>query len=179
MESIEYLNDSSILSYDVCNIYGENMNDFQQYPQVKYSLLFIHGDFGGHWIWTPNFLPFFSKEGYNCKSIELNSSSKGKKDAALIEDLYYYIKIKSEMKNIPVIICFDLGGYYIQNFIRNTKISFPLVVFINSCFPKVPILFDIGTQVYNDCFPRQLSDAPNDIFSTSLEHANKFFLERH
>lgn len=41
---------------------------------TRHPILFIHGWWGGAWIWADRFMPFFASPGYRCLAVNLRGN---------------------------------------------------------------------------------------------------------
>lgn len=92
-------------------------------PSSRPPLLFVHGAFGGAWIWEQHFLPFFAEHGFEAHALSL----RGHGGSAGWEQLPYarlrdYVadldQIASAMPVSPVLIGHSMGGMVVQKYMH-------------------------------------------------------------
>jgi len=92
-------------------------------PNIRKSILFVHGEWVGSWVWEEYFMKFFAREGFDCYSFDLyenieddlGKNNKGSnsveaiaKKMAIIMDKYYIS---------PIFIGHGMGCAYIMAYL--------------------------------------------------------------
>ena len=86
-------------------------------------LIFVHGGYIHGGCWDVNFLPHFSKLGYNCHAIDLSGhgQSEGREDLDSY-DLDHYAadvgQLVAEMPTAPVLIGHSMGASVVQRYLE-------------------------------------------------------------
>ena len=89
-------------------------------------LLFVHGAYGGAWIWEPHFLPYFAARGYESHAISLrgHGGSDGG-EALLTARLADYAddveRVASGLAAPPVLIGHSMGGMVVQTLLHRRR----------------------------------------------------------
>ncbi len=107
-------------------------------PSGRPPLLFVHGAFGGAWIWEQHFLPFFAERGFEAHALSL----RGHGESGGWEQLPYarlrdYVddlaQVAAAMPTPPVLVGHSMGGIVIQKYMQTH--ATPAVVLMASVPP--------------------------------------------
>ncbi|QLH38721.1 MAG: alpha/beta fold hydrolase [Defluviicoccus sp.] len=125
-------------------------------------LLFVHGAFGGAWMWDQHFLPYFADRGWEVHALSLRGH--GKSDGAELvrfARLRDYVadveQVLDDMSEPPVLIGHSLGGMIVQKCLHRR--SFPAAVLMASAPPHGTIGTLFGMAFTNPHLLRELSFA--------------------
>ncbi len=92
-------------------------------PTGRPPLLFVHGAFGGAWIWERHFLPFFAERGFEAHALSL----RGHGESGGWEQLPYarlrdYVddlaQVAAAMPTPPVLVGHSMGGIVVQKYMQ-------------------------------------------------------------
>jgi len=86
-------------------------------------LLFVHGAFGGAWMWDEHFLPYFAENGYDAHALSLRGHGGSKEQGFLhqigladyvddLNDAILHLGVK------PVLVGHSLGGVVVQKWLK-------------------------------------------------------------
>jgi len=86
-------------------------------------LVFIHGAWHGAWCWEENFMPFFTKNGFECYAFDLPNHGQSKHQKGInkhrISDYVNNLKsVLSEINKPYVLIGHSMGGYVVQQYLE-------------------------------------------------------------
>ncbi len=86
-------------------------------------LVFIHGAWHGAWCWEKNFLPFFTKSGFECYTFDLPYHGRSRHQKGIntyrISDYIDVLKIiLSDIDKPHILIGHSMGGYIIQEYLE-------------------------------------------------------------
>lgn len=101
-------------------------------------LLFIHGAFGGAWLWDEHYLPWFAKHGWEAHALSLrgHGASEGQ-DLVRFARLRDYVadveQVLAGMPVPPVLIGHSLGGMIVQKLLHRHAV--PAAVLMASAPP--------------------------------------------
>ena len=101
-------------------------------------LLFVHGAYGGAWVWDQHFLPFFAERGWTAHAVSLrgHAGSEGA-DRVRWARLRDYVadveQVADELPAAPVLIGHSLGGMVVQKCLHRR--SLPAAVLMASAPP--------------------------------------------
>jgi len=101
-------------------------------------LLFVHGAFCAAWCWQSHFLPWFSRQGYDCWAISLegHGDSDGHQYLSAISIDDYVRNLSGAVKRIkrsPIMIGHSMGGFVLQQYL--TRHQLPAAAFLASVPP--------------------------------------------
>jgi len=87
------------------------------------ALVFIHGAWHGAWCWQEHFLPFFTKNGYECYAFDLpnhgaDKNQKGINKYRVADYTNHLKKVLAQINKPAVLIGHSLGGYIIQRYLE-------------------------------------------------------------
>ncbi|MFO1128580.1 MAG: alpha/beta fold hydrolase [Rhodospirillales bacterium] len=109
-------------------------------------LLFVHGAYGGAWIWEEHFLPYFAERGYAAYALSLrgHGRSEGRERLAFARLGDYVADVERVMADLdrpPVLIGHSMGGMVVQKVLHRRRL--PAAVLMASAPPHgmVPSLF--------------------------------------
>jgi pimeloyl-ACP methyl ester carboxylesterase len=86
-------------------------------------LVFVHGGYVHAGCWDVNFLPYFSRLGYNCHAISLSGHGESAgRDALNSYDLDHYAadvgQVVAELPALPVLIGHSMGALVVQRYLE-------------------------------------------------------------
>ena len=92
-------------------------------PSRRPPLLFVHGAFGGAWIWEPHFLPYFAERGFEAHALSLRghgeSSGWDQLPFARLRDYVADLEqVAGALSAPPILIGHSMGGMIVQKYIR-------------------------------------------------------------
>lgn len=86
-------------------------------------LLFVHGAYGGAWIWDQHFLPYFAEHGYAAHALSLrgHGESRGWEQVGVAR-LWQYVddlaQVAATFDTPPVLIGHSMGGMVVQKYLH-------------------------------------------------------------
>lgn len=86
-------------------------------------LLFVHGAYGGAWIWDQHFLPYFAEHGYAAHALSLrgHGESSGWEQVGVAR-LWQYVEdlaqVAGTLERPPVLIGHSMGGMVVQKYLH-------------------------------------------------------------
>jgi pimeloyl-ACP methyl ester carboxylesterase len=92
-------------------------------PSKYPPILFVHGAYGGAWVWEQHFLPFFADHGYEVHAISL----RGHGESGGFEQLAFarlgdYVadleQVAVAMPKPPVLVGHSMGGMVVQKYMH-------------------------------------------------------------
>lgn len=92
-------------------------------PNRRNPLLFVHGAFGGAWMWDEHFLTYFADNGYDAHALSLRGHGESKEAGYLHQiGLADYVDDLNEavlrLGVTPVLIGHSLGGVVVQKWLK-------------------------------------------------------------
>ena len=89
-------------------------------------LLFVHGAFGGAWMWDEHFLPYFAEKGYEAHALSLRGHGQSEQGdwihsvglADYVNDLDQVIH---RLGATPVLVGHSLGGVIVQKWLKHNE----------------------------------------------------------
>lgn len=89
-------------------------------------LVFVHGAYGGAWVWDLHFLPFFAEHGYEVHALSLrgHGSSAGWEGLAFtrmrdyVQDLE---QVVADLSEPPILVGHSMGGAVVQHVLSSHK----------------------------------------------------------
>jgi pimeloyl-ACP methyl ester carboxylesterase len=100
-------------------------------------LLFVHGWWGGPWVWE-RFMEYFSKLGYRCHALNLNASDSTcmNKDAGKVSFQDHLDRLREKTRELgdPIVIGHSAGGLLIQKLLE--RCTLPAAVLVASAAPR-------------------------------------------
>ncbi len=89
-------------------------------------LLFVHGAYGGAWIWEQHFLPFFAEHGYAAHALSLrgHGESDGFETLAIARLRDYVAdlaQVAASLPAPPVLIGHSMGGMVVQKYLHEQQ----------------------------------------------------------
>jgi pimeloyl-ACP methyl ester carboxylesterase len=93
-------------------------------PRVP--LLFVHGAFGGAWMWDEHFLPYFAEKGYEVHALSLrgHGESEPQDDMHLVGLADYVDDLREAVRYLgttPVLVGHSLGGVIVQKWLQTNR----------------------------------------------------------
>lgn len=121
-------------------------------------LLFVHGAFGGAWVWEQHFLPWFAERGWLAHAVSLrgHGASEGQEKVRYARLRDYVADVEEVLADIapsPVLIGHSLGGMIVQKLLHKRKV--PAAVLMASAPPHGTIGTLFGMAFTN---PKLLSE---------------------
>lgn len=103
-------------------------------------LLFVHGAYGGAWVWEPHFLPFFAEQGYAAHAVSLrgHGGSDGWSQLAFARLADYVddvVQVAEGLDRPPVVIGHSMGGMVVQKYLHRCRGAVPGAVLMASVPP--------------------------------------------
>jgi pimeloyl-ACP methyl ester carboxylesterase len=88
-------------------------------PQAGAPILFLHGAFGGAWMWREIFMPYFARRGRASLAVSVrgHGTSEGRADLKTCHLAHYLDDVRrgfAEFHEPPVVIAHSLGGLLAQ-----------------------------------------------------------------
>lgn len=92
-------------------------------PSRRPPLVFVHGAYGGAWIWEEHFLPFFAERGFDAYAISLRghgeSSGWEQLPFARLRDYVADLEqVALAMPTPPVLVGHSMGGMVVQKYMH-------------------------------------------------------------
>jgi pimeloyl-ACP methyl ester carboxylesterase len=92
-------------------------------PSKHPPLVFVHGAYGGAWIWDQHFLPFFAERGYEAHALSLrgHGESGGWEQLAFARLRDYVADLEQvalALPQPPVLIGHSMGGMVVQKYMQ-------------------------------------------------------------
>jgi len=92
----------------------------------KARLLFVHGAFGGAWMWDEHFLPYFAEKGYEAHALSLRAhgESEGQGFVHQIGLADYVDDLNEAIRRLgitPVLVGHSLGGVVVQKWLKHRE----------------------------------------------------------
>lgn len=94
-------------------------------------LLFVHGSYGGAWMWKERFLPYFAEKGYSAYAVSLrgHGGSEGNLNAASFANFIEDVEIAAaRLDASPVVIGHSMGGLIAQHYTAKSQKTRALVL---------------------------------------------------
>jgi pimeloyl-ACP methyl ester carboxylesterase len=125
-------------------------------------LLFVHGAYGGAWVWDQHFLPYFAEHGWEVHALSLrgHGASEGAEKVRFARLRDYVADCEQVLDTLavpPVIIGHSLGGMIVQKCLHRR--SLPAAVLMASAPPHGTIGTLFGMAFTNPRLLRELSFA--------------------
>ncbi|MGF1641085.1 MAG: alpha/beta hydrolase [Rhodospirillales bacterium] len=86
-------------------------------------ILFVHGAYGGAWVWERHFLPYFADHGYSAHALSLrgHGASEGWEQLPFAR-LRHYVddltEVARAMRAPPVLVGHSMGGMVVQKYLH-------------------------------------------------------------
>ncbi|HYN38889.1 MAG TPA: alpha/beta fold hydrolase, partial [Rhodospirillales bacterium] len=101
-------------------------------------LLFVHGAYGGAWVWEQHYLPWFAERGWEAHALSLrgHGESEGAEKVRFARLRDYVADVEqvlAEISPAPVLIGHSLGGMIVQKLLHSTTV--PAAVLMASAPP--------------------------------------------
>ncbi len=112
------------------------------------ALVFIHGAWHGAWCWQEYFIPFFTKNGYECYSFDLpnHGEYKDKKNINKysVKDYTNHLELAIKQINKPVVLIgHSMGGYIIQKYLEKADCKAGILITPVPCKPIWRLFFKL------------------------------------
>ena len=110
------------------------------------ALVFVHGAWHGAWCWQEHFIPFFTKNGYECYTFDLPNHGANKDQKGInqyrIADYLNYLELALAAINKPVILIgHSMGGYIIQKYLEKKDCKAAILIAPVPCKPIWRLFF--------------------------------------
>ena len=107
-------------------------------PARPMPLLFVHGAYGGAWLWDEHFLPYFAERGWVAHALSLrgHADSDGAETVQLARLRDYVADVEQVARSLaapPVLIGHSLGGMVVQHCLHRSPV--PAAVLMASSPP--------------------------------------------
>lgn len=140
-------------------------------------LLFVHGAYGGAWIWEQHFLPFFAEHGYAAHALSLrgHGNSEGFETLALARLRDYVADLEQVAASLPappVLIGHSMGGMVVQKYLHAHPV--PAAVLMASVPPHGLVGSLLGMAFSNPALFSEMSA----VQSAGPAGVNGFFVRR-
>jgi pimeloyl-ACP methyl ester carboxylesterase len=125
-------------------------------------LLFVHGAYGGAWLWDERFLPYFAERGWLAHALSLRGhAGSGGAESVQFARLRDYVadaeQVAEGLAGPPVLIGHSLGGMVVQHCLH--RIALPAAVLMASSPPHGMIGSLFGMALSNPQLLYELSFA--------------------
>lgn len=114
--------------YLLAAMYLEVISRFPDTPRPSPNppLLFVHGAFGGAWMWDEHFLPYFTAQGYEAHALSLRGHGESEPPeflhaVGLAEYLDDLSQIVLGLDAKPVLVGHSLGGVIVQKWLKTNQ----------------------------------------------------------
>jgi pimeloyl-ACP methyl ester carboxylesterase len=86
-------------------------------------LLFVHGAYGGAWIWDQHFLPYFAENGYEAHALSLRGHGESAGwEGVGVARLWQYVadlrQVAATLDTPPALIGHSMGGMVVQKYMH-------------------------------------------------------------
>jgi pimeloyl-ACP methyl ester carboxylesterase len=101
----------------------------------KNQLLWVHGWWGGPWVWQ-RFEPYFSSRGFDCHvmSFDRNGEAHGDPSGETFAWRYQQLLQRVRSLNHPVVIGHSAGGLLVQKLVE--EVDLPAAILLGSAAPR-------------------------------------------
>ncbi len=122
-------------------------------------LLFVHGAYGGAWVWEPHFLPFFAERGYEAHAVSLrgHAGSDGHESLTTTRLADYVADVEAiagSLATPPVLIGHSMGGMVVQKLLHRRP--WPGAVLMASGPPHGLLGSWLNMALFNPCLLLQI-----------------------
>jgi pimeloyl-ACP methyl ester carboxylesterase len=123
-------------------------------------ILFVHGAFGGAWVWEQHFLPYFAAHGYSAHALSLrgHGTSEGWEGLPFAR-LRHYLEdleqVAGGLESPPVLVGHSMGGMVVQKFMHAHPV--PAAVLMASVPPHGMVGTFFGMAFSNPMLFRELA----------------------
>lgn len=112
------------------------------------AIVFIHGAWHGAWCWQEHFIPFFTKNGYECYAFDLPNHGENKDLAGInqyrIADYINHLElVLAQINKHVVLIGHSLGGYIVQKYLEKKDCQAAILVASVPCKPIWRLFFKL------------------------------------
>jgi pimeloyl-ACP methyl ester carboxylesterase len=116
-------------------------------PSRQVPLLFVHGAFGGAWMWDEHFLPYFAERGFEAHALSLRGHGGSDRPTSMhlvglgdyVDDLDEVVR---RLGAPPVLVGHSLGGVVVQKWLKRNEA--PGVVLMGSGPPHGMLPSSVG-----------------------------------
>jgi pimeloyl-ACP methyl ester carboxylesterase len=138
-------------------------------PSPSRPLLFVHGAFGGAWMWDEHFLPYFAEKGYEAHALSLRGhGGSEQQDYTHLVGLADYVNdVNQAVRHLgvtPILIGHSLGGVVVQKWLKHNDA--PGAVLMGSGPPHGMLPCSIGMLLRDPILVMQLALA--QVFGPSV-----------
>lgn len=123
-------------------------------------ILFVHGAYGGAWVWEQHFLPYFAAHGYSAHALSLrgHGASEGW-DGLPFARLRHYLadleQVVGGLESPPVLVGHSMGGMVVQKYMHAHPV--PAAVLMASVPPHGMVGTFFGMAFSNPMLFRELA----------------------
>ncbi len=112
------------------------------------ALVFVHGAWHGAWCWQEHFIPFFTKNGYECYTFDLPNHGTQKDQKGInqyrIKDYLNHLELVVAEINQPVILIgHSMGGYIVQKYLETKDCQAAILMAPVPCKPIWRLFFKL------------------------------------
>ena len=110
------------------------------------ALVFVHGAWHGAWCWEENFLPYFSKNGFDCYAFDLPNHGLSKAQKGInkhrIKDYVHCLQLVLNKIDKPIILIgHSMGGLVVQKYLEENECEAAILLMSVPSKPIWRILF--------------------------------------
>lgn len=104
-------------------------------------MVFVHGAWHGAWCWEENFLPFFTKNGFECYAFDLPNHGLSRHQKGInkhrVADYVDYLKqVLAEINRPTILVGHSMGGYIIQQYLQENDCAAAILL---ASVPSEPV----------------------------------------
>jgi pimeloyl-ACP methyl ester carboxylesterase len=123
-------------------------------------ILFVHGAYGGAWVWEQHFLPYFAEHGYSAHALSLrgHGASEGWESLPFARLRHYVAdleQVAGKMSEPPVVVGHSMGGMVVQKYMHAHPV--PAAVLMASVPPHGMVGTFFGMAFSNPMLFREMT----------------------
>lgn len=123
-------------------------------------ILFVHGAYGGAWVWEQHFLPYFAEHGYSAHALSLrgHGASEGWESLPFARLRHYVAdleQVAGKMSEPPVLVGHSMGGMIVQKYMHAHPV--PAAVLMASVPPHGMVGTFFGMAFSNPMLFREMA----------------------
>jgi pimeloyl-ACP methyl ester carboxylesterase len=123
-------------------------------------ILFVHGAYGGAWVWEQHFLPYFARHGYSAHALSLrgHGASEGWEGLPFARLRHYVAdleQVAGKMSEPPVVVGHSMGGMVVQKYMHAHPV--PAAVLMASVPPHGMVGTFFGMAFSNPMLFREMA----------------------